>query len=221
MSMEAEEQELWRRYRDEQDVQARDYLFLRYSSWARGVAASVARKLRPGILEWQDHVQNARIGLLEAMSRFDVSRGTEFMAFAKPRVRGAVFNGVRALQAGSGTRGAHVSDRLASLSQGGSDDPVSDFIDAVLGLSIGYLLEEGADITAEVESGEILLNALSQLPVRQRQLLISHYLRQVPFQDIAAEWRVTKGRVSQIHKQALHEMLCILRRQRYERDSFF
>lgn len=221
MSMEAKEQELWRRYRYEQDVQARDYLFLRYSAWARGIAASVAKKLRPGILEWQDHVQNARIGLLEAMSRFDVSRGIDFTAFAKPRVRGAVFNGVRVLQGGSDARAGHLADRLASLSRGGGDDPLSDFIDAVLGLSIGYLLEEGADIAAGAENGEILLDALSQLPVRHRQLLISHYLRHVPFQDIALEWRITKGRVSQLHKQALHEMRCVLRRQRYERDSFF
>ena len=221
MSMEAEEQELWRRYRDEQDVQARDYLFLRYSSWARGVAASVARKLRPGILEWQDHVQNARIGLLEAMSRFDVSRGTDFMAFAKPRVRGAVFNGVRILKSSTSTRGDQVADRVTSLSEGSADHPLLDFIDTVLGLSIGYLLEEGADVTADAENGEILLDALSQLPSRQRQVLISHYLRQVPFQDIAADWMVTKGRISQIHKQALLGMRAILQKQRYERDSFF
>ena len=221
MSMEAEEQELWRRYRYEQDVQARDYLFIRYSSWARGVAASVVRKLRPCILEWQDHVQNARIGLLEAMSRFDVSRGIDFMAFAKPRVRGAVFNGVRVLQGGGNSRSDHTADRLTSLSQGGGDDPLSDFIDSVLGLSIGYLLAEGADISAEAENGEILLDALSQLPPRQRQVLVSHYLRQVPFQDIAADWKVTKGRVSQIHKQALHGMRIILKQRRYECESFF
>jgi RNA polymerase sigma factor for flagellar operon FliA len=221
MSMEAEEQELWRRYRDEQDVQARDYLFLRYSSWARGVAASVARKLRPGILEWQDHVQNARIGLLEAMSRFDVSRGIDFMAFAKPRVRGAVFNGVRVLQSGSSTRDDRTADRMASLSQGSVDDHLSDLIETVLGLSIGYLLEEGADITPDAEHGEILLDALSQLPSRQRQVLISHYLRQVPFQDIAADWKVTKGRISQIHKQALLGIRTVLQKQRYDRESFF
>lgn len=219
--MEAEEQELWRRYRSEQDIQARDYLFIRYSPWARGVAASVARKLRPGILEWQDHVQNARIGLLEAMSRFDVSRGVDFMAFAKPRVRGAVFNGVRAVRGADGLDGFHTTDRLASLSQSGGDDPLSDFIDTVLGLSIGYLLQEGADITAGVEDGEILLDALAQLPPRQRHILVSHYLRQVPFQDIAAEWKVTKGRVSQLHRQALLGMRGILHKQRYERDNFF
>lgn len=221
MSMEAEEQELWRRYRYEQDAQARDYLFIRYSSWARSVAASAVRKLRPGILEWQDHVQNARIGLLEAMSRFDVSRGIDFMAFAKPRVRGAVFNGVRVLQGGGSPRDHHAADRLASLSQSSGDDLLSDFIETVLGLSIGYLLDEGADIHAEAEHGEILLDALSQLPPRQRQLLVSHYLRQIPFQDIAADWKVTKGRISQIHKQALLGMREILRHQRYERENFF
>ncbi|NJL18613.1 MAG: hypothetical protein HC938_17105, partial [Nitrospira sp.] len=46
-----------------------------------------------------DYVQNASIGLLEAISRFEPERGIPFAAFALPRVRGAVLNGLRTLPA--------------------------------------------------------------------------------------------------------------------------
>lgn len=222
MGMEAEEKELWRRYRDECDLEARDFLFVRYSPWARSVAAAVARRFRPGVLEWQDHLQNARIGLLEAMFRYDITRGIDFMSYAKPRVRGAVFNGMRVL--GSGKDAAHrqssTVDRLESWAAE-SDDPLTDFIDTILGLSVGYLLEEGTDVDPGSEHGGILLDALLELPTRQREVLINHYLRHISFQDIAKELQLTKGRISQIHKEALQGLRRVLNNRRYDRDSFF
>lgn len=222
MSMEAEEIELWRRYRSRADADARDFLFLRYSNWARSIAVSVARRLKPGILEWQDHLQNARVGLLEAMSRYDVERGVDFMAYAKPRIRGAVFNGVRSSAVGRDpeTIASIGLERIGSLSEEESSDPLLGFIDSIVGLGIGYLLEDGHDVV-NAEQSELLMDALLELPSRQRDVLIQHYLRQIQFQDIASALCLTKGRISQIHKEALQGMRAILRARRYDRDSFF
>lgn len=227
--MEAAEQELWRRYRLQQDLEARDFLLLRYSPWAKSVAAGVARRIRHSILEWSDHLQNAHVGLLEAVSRYDVERGVDFMAYAKPRVRGAVFNGMRALvkEDFSSNRPRLTSERLESIQADSGDDFLTGFVDAVLGLSIGHLLEVGSPpdlgsgANSSSEIAPILHDALLELPVRQREILIAHYLRQVPFQEIAKELSLTKGRVSQIHKAALIQVRQILRDRRYDRDSFF
>lgn len=229
MGMEATEQELWRRYRLRQDLEARDFLILRYSPWAKSVAAGVARRIRHSILEWSDHLQNAHVGLLEAMSRYDVERGVDFMAYAKPRVRGAVFNGMRALikEDFSSNKPHLTSERLESIQADSSDDLLTGFVDTVLGLSIGHLLEVGYPVdlgsssTPGSELVPILHDALLELPVRQREILIAHYLRQVPFQEIAKELGLTKGRISQIHKAALIQIRQILRVRRYDRDSFF
>lgn len=229
MAIEAAEQELWRRYREEGDIAARDFLFLRYSSWAKSVAASVARRVRLVGMEWTDHLQNAQVGLLEAMTRYDVRRGVDFMAYAKARVRGAVFNGMRvyskepAMAAGSQT----LRDRVQSLQADRNDDPLAGFIEAVVGLSLGHLLETGdgpgIQDPAETDYGftPILRDALLDLPVRQREVLIAHYLRHVPFQEIATNLGLTKGRISQIHKAGLLGLRQILRARRVERDSFF
>lgn len=229
MAIEAAEQELWRRYREESDVAARDFLFLRYSSWAKSVAASVARRVRLVGMEWSDHLQNAQVGLLEAMSRYDVQRGIDFMAYAKPRVRGAVFNGMRVYSKeppmASGSR--VLQERMDSLQADELDDPLAGFIEAVVGLSLGYLLEtgdgSGDQNPADAINGftPILRDALLDLPVRQREVLIAHYLRQVPFQEIASNLGLTKGRISQIHKAGLLGLRQALRERRLERDSFF
>jgi RNA polymerase sigma factor for flagellar operon FliA len=227
MAIEAAEQELWRRYRTDGDPVARDYLFLRYLPWAKSVAAAVARRLRWGVLDWSDHVQNANVGLLEAMTRFDPDRGVDFIGYAKPRVRGAVFNAVRA--AYRGVRevpvAASYSDRLESLGADSVDDELTAFVDTVVGLGLGAMLEM-AEISSNDASpfehyADLLRDALIDLPDRQREILLKHYFMQVQFQEIAQAMSVTKGRVSQLHKAALGSLRQALRKRRYDRDSFF
>ena len=226
MSLEPEEQELWRRYRESKDVAARDFLFVRYTSWARSVAAHVYRRLRVVQIEWVDYVQNAQIGLLEAMSRFNEGRGTDFIAYAKPRVRGAVFNGVRTILREEGQRRSLLgerAERLQSIASESSSDPLNDFISTVVGLSLGHMLETEQfgqvpkDALAHVEHlelGAALRDSLLELGERERAILLAHYFRHVPFQEIAKIQGVTKGRISQIHKNALARLRVILAEKR-------
>lgn len=229
MAVEPAEQELWRRYREENDLTARDFLFLRYAAWARSVAVSVSRRVWLVGMEWTDHHQNAQIGLLEAMSRYDVRRGIDFMAYAKPRVRGAVFNGMRAYskEPRSAVEFSPFHDRIESLEADEYDDPLTGFIETIVGLSIGHLLESSDDFdshsSVDTTHGvtPALRDALFDLPDRQREVLIAHYLRYIPFQQIAADLGVTKGRVSQIHKAGLLQLRRLLKERRLDRDSFF
>lgn len=227
MAIEDAEQELWRRYQEDEDPAARDFLFLKYAPWARRVAGGVMGRVPSRGMEWADHVQNAQIGLLEAMSRFDARRGVDFMAFAKPRVRGAVFNGIRAFMRSPADRSANsgTSDRLQSLWESESDgqDPLDGFIDAVVGLSLGYFLEGRSDAedVDNLKIDQLLGDALLDLPARQRQIVIAHYFHHVQFQQIAEDLQVTKGRVSQLHKAALTTLRDALGRRNAGRDSFF
>lgn len=224
--MEPAEQELWRRYRHQGDQVARDYLILRYIPWARSIASTVARRFRSGTIEWSDHVQNANLGLLEAMSRYDVERGIDFIAYAKPRVRGSVFNGIRSWSRKNQVQNAgYEPDRLESLQADPSDDLLTGFVDTVVGLGLGLLLENSVGSSTEATSfdeySHILRDALIDLPNRQREILISHYFLQMQFQEIAINLGVTKGRVSQLHKDALSKLREALNLRRYGRDSFF
>lgn len=86
-----------------------------------------------------------------------------------------------------------------------------------VGLAVCWMLEgtamvelPGAIGTAHFYQGaqlrqirDGLLKAVERLPPQERTVLKSHYLQDVPFERIAAELDLTKGRISQIHKQAL------------------
>jgi len=109
MSMTADERALWTSIRSDSKCDAHQQLFFQYVPWARTVARDVYRRLRIPQMEWGDYAHNATVGLLEAMSRFDATRGVDFMAYARPRVRGAVFNGLRSYLSESARR--ETSDR--------------------------------------------------------------------------------------------------------------
>jgi RNA polymerase sigma factor for flagellar operon FliA len=219
----ATEVELWRQYRQGNDLIARDRLFLQYMPWAESVGRSVYRRISIYSLDSEDFVQNAELGLLDAMSRFDPSRGVEFRAYAKPRVRGAVFNGLRTLlqERGVSNDDMRYAERLAHLHRN-DIDAFDSVVDAIVGLGIGYLLdhasnEGSADAYAYVkrdQTNTTLLQAVNRLPERLRHIVAEHYFNHVPFRDIAEGMGVTKGRMSQLHHEALNRLRGALRELR-------
>ena len=78
------EAELWRRLSEQRDQRAREELVQIYLPIARRMAGRYAGVVEP----YDDLVQVASIGLLNAIDRFDVSRGTPFIGFAKPTIMG-------------------------------------------------------------------------------------------------------------------------------------
>ncbi|MDQ2699819.1 MAG: sigma-70 family RNA polymerase sigma factor, partial [Actinomycetota bacterium] len=76
------EEELWRR-RDE-DPRAREELIVRYLPFARKIASRYGQG--PGSTD--DLIQVASLGLVNAVERFDPSRGCSFASFASPTIFG-------------------------------------------------------------------------------------------------------------------------------------
>jgi RNA polymerase sigma-B factor len=81
---ERHEKELWRRMNEQRDQGAREELVAIYLPVARRMAKRYAGVVEP----YDDLVQVASVGLLNAIDRFDVSRGTPFIGFAKPTIMG-------------------------------------------------------------------------------------------------------------------------------------
>ena len=222
-AMDPAEIDLWQRYRAGGDPHARDQLITRYLPWAAMIARSVHMRVRAYQVDREDFIQNANIGLMDAMSRYDPERGVAFHLYAKPRVRGAVFNGLKAIL---GDRPApqdgRFAERLETMRGDAAQSAFDEVIGSIIGLGIGYLIEETArsgagealDASSYAESRQIesrVAQAVARLPERLRAIIRSHYFEHKPFQDIAAEMGVTKGRVSQLHHAALEKMRETLR----------
>jgi RNA polymerase sigma-B factor len=80
----ASERDLWRRYLANRDPATREELVRRYLPFAR----SLASRYRGGSESFDDLMQVASLGLVNAIDRFDPSRGTPFPAFASPTILG-------------------------------------------------------------------------------------------------------------------------------------
>ena len=225
--MEGQEGVLWQRWAQGRDPKVRDALILHYSPWARAVARDVYMRVYLMRDAWHDCAQNALLGLIEAIERFDPERGVPFQPYARHRVRGAVFDGVRVLRTGTMFADSHaydvrVRERVESLQEDGSTDPLEAFVATTVGLGLGFLLDmqsmpdqaQAAEAYAELERAELnaaVTEEMERLPERERLILQLHYHHQVPFVDIAAQMSLTKGRISQLHKRALERLRAGLR----------
>jgi RNA polymerase sigma-B factor len=78
------ERELWRRITGQRDQTARAELVELYMPMARRMASRYSGVSEP----YDDLLQVASLGLLNAIDRFDPGRGTPFAGFAKPTILG-------------------------------------------------------------------------------------------------------------------------------------
>jgi len=75
---------------------ARDNLIITHLHLVRKVARKVRRSPHGRGARLEDLEADGKKGLVEAATRFDPTRGALFSAFAQPRIRGAMIDGIRA-----------------------------------------------------------------------------------------------------------------------------
>lgn len=87
----------WRQWREEKNLTARDRLVEAYLWLVRYAAGRLMVGL-PSHFDQDDLEGHGCFGLLDAVERYDPSRGVRFETYALPWVRGACLQGIRALQ---------------------------------------------------------------------------------------------------------------------------
>lgn len=103
-------EELWERYKGRGDPAAREELAVRYLPLVKFVAGRVRMTL-PAFVDEEDLVGYGVLGLLDALGKFDPARGVKFETYAVTRIRGAILDGLRALD----WVPAHVRQRVREL----------------------------------------------------------------------------------------------------------
>jgi RNA polymerase sigma factor for flagellar operon FliA len=221
---------LWDDWTTRRDETARQRLVAHYGNFARMLAARAFANRFSQELEFDDYLQFALLGLLEAVDRFDPARGVTFEAFASRRINGAVLSGVETLsekQAQISARSQARKDRARSLLKDGAPDadappdPLQRLADIAVGLALGVMLEgaivyvngDPSDTSGtpydRIEIAQLrarLRRLVDQLPEQERRVLHHHYYQQVSFDEIAREAGLSKGRISQIHHAALRRL---------------
>jgi RNA polymerase sigma factor FliA len=215
------EASLWRQFHVENQKSYRDRLFEFYQTLTRSIALGEFRRRPRYGLDFEDFLQLASSGLLEAIDRFDPLRGSPFEAFARRRIKGSISDGVSKSSEGAAqytfVRRQH-NERIASLMAQNDlqqNTHLQKLSEVVVGLAIGMLLEASAldvvsapepdpyDCLAFTDMKRVVMRELSDLPDPGGLVLRRHYLDGIPFGTIAQSLNLSKGRISQIHKDGL------------------
>src|SRR5690349_23897075 len=88
--------DLWKRYKGDDDQQARERLVVAYSPLVKYVAGRMASGL-PSHVDEADLISYGLVGLINAIERFEPAREIKFETYAITRIRGAIIDELRTL----------------------------------------------------------------------------------------------------------------------------
>lgn len=88
--------EAWEEYKSTGSEQARDGLILHYSPLVKYVAGRVGVGL-PANVEQADLISYGIFGLIDAIEKYELTRGIKFETYAISRIRGAIIDELRAI----------------------------------------------------------------------------------------------------------------------------
>lgn len=130
--------DMWGCYKATNDPRVRQQLILQYAPLVKYVVGRMAIGL-PSILDSEDIISHATIGLIDAIERFDPGRGLKFESYAVARIRGSVIDVIRRL--GTYPRGARrkmkeIEAAIAALQERDGRTPSDEEVAAYLGISV-------------------------------------------------------------------------------------
>jgi len=234
--------DLWTRYREYGDQEAREEIILRYAPLVKYVVGRMAIAL-PATLDNEDILSHGTIGLIEAVERFDPSRGVKFETYAIQRIRGSIIDTLRKLDLvpRSVARKAreieaaftelqqrlqreptdqemarHLGITLESFKDTLLDascivlslDGIFHYIDDEEPMALGEILEDAnsPSPTATIEDAELreaLIQAINQLPDRDRLVISLYYNDELTLKEISKILGISESRVCQLHTRAV------------------
>ena len=234
-----QEHQLWQRLREHGDAAAREELICRYRPFARVVAATYYGRRIDDDIPFDDYHQWALVAMIESVDRFDAARGVQFKTFASRRMHGGILDGIesatekqRQIAMRRRLREERVASELkaaqdaAAANSGGVDDIFRVLAEVGIGLALGLMLEDSGMIApapdaqapdrayAHAEQRQLTASvqrAMSSLSEQEQTVIRCHYMEDLLFSDVALKMGLTKGRISQVHRQALAKLRSLMR----------
>jgi RNA polymerase sigma factor (sigma-70 family) len=172
-------------------------LVLEHDDLAGKTAGAYLRRL-PRHIQRDDIVQAARLGLVEAALRWNPARGISFGGFAYRRIRGAIQDELRR-QASVSTHTV-VKDGKARNRQQAKIDQLSALEDDLgFDVAIPTPCYDQAILLAQVDRHVERLEPRARLAIRASLAGITHRV-------IAAAFRLTDSRISQLHTAGVRQL---------------
>jgi RNA polymerase sigma factor for flagellar operon FliA len=148
--------ELWREYLETNSPDLREQLILQYAPLVKYVVGRMA-VASSSILDMEDLLGFGTLGLIDAVSRFDPTRGVKFETYALQRIRGSIIDSFRKLDIvprSARRRAREIEGAHAHLQQRLGREPDDDEIAGYLGLSRDGLSRAMLDASCAILSME-------------------------------------------------------------------
>jgi RNA polymerase sigma factor for flagellar operon FliA len=226
---------LWGRHREDRDAGARESLILLYLPYARTVAAGLYRQHVNHEVEFREYVQWATLGLIEALDRYDPARGAKFTTYAFTRIQGSIRNGLEHIserQEQLGLQRRLVAERVDAARRGRdlsaaavpAANLLGEMADIGTALVLSFMLDETGMLQGPADTlpdgcyealsfrqeQRRLRDMLQHLTPREQSVIRLHYMQGMTYDDVAQALRITKGRVAQLHQQAIARLRRLL-----------
>jgi RNA polymerase sporulation-specific sigma factor len=193
-----EEKELWRKYKEEDDLSARQKLIEAYQP----LTFKLVMKMQSKEDLTLDLVQEATVGLIEAVERYDPNRGINFPSYASFRIRGQMINFLQ-----------KVSTELISLDQTyGSEEESPTLLEQI---PEDKIPTEDATIN-HIYWEEPLKKALSKLPEKERKIIESVLMEDQNPQEVAKDLGISLPHLYRLQKKGLRRVKGMLSWLRHE-----
>ena len=164
MGVSATTSKIWTQFAATKSPALRDELITTYAPLARFVVSRLG--IPPtSLLDAEDLISYGMIGLINAVDRFDPSRGVRFEAYATSRIRGAVIDQLRALNwlpRSAVSRMRQIECALANLEQRFHRPAKEEEAAAELGISVTRYRQMLLEASATMLSLDAPLNPLAQ-----------------------------------------------------------
>ncbi|WP_158253606.1 sigma-70 family RNA polymerase sigma factor [Chromobacterium alticapitis] len=194
-----------------------------HQSLVRILAARIYAQRVGNSFEFGDLFHWGMIGLLEAIDRYRPDCGVAFKTYAEHRIRGEILDRLASTSEvanQSSVRNQIMRERAQAL-EAKAVEPFAMLRELSVEFAIGFMLEDSGMYLADPDAPapdmpyralelkqarRALLAGLKRLPEHAQKVLRLHYLNGVPFAEVARIMALSKGRVSQLHKDGLNEL---------------
>jgi RNA polymerase sigma factor for flagellar operon FliA len=195
------------------------------------IAHQVCSRLPPNV-EVDDLIQEGLTGLLDALKRYEPQPNLPFEAYAKTRIRGAIYDSCRkndilprnqrdelvgiekVTRKLEQTLGRHPSEK--EIAQG-ADLSIEAYHAIITNMVYLMPLDDLSDdlmpsdtdesdpmrSVAMSQFAERIAQILSGLPDNEKLVMALHYQEDLSYREIALVMNITPGRISQIHTQGM------------------
>ncbi|WP_026485896.1 sigma-70 family RNA polymerase sigma factor [Caldanaerobius polysaccharolyticus] len=231
---------LWHEYEKERTIEVRNQIVLYYLPLVKYVIKRILINYESS--DYDDILNQGILGLIDAVEKYDSSKGVKFETYAVYRIRGEVIDYLRKMDwmPRSLRKKYKALQEVVDRCWDKSDSEIAREVGISLDeyykllnyanisniLSLEEIFENGTlnippstgtpdKIVEDREMRESLEKFIEGLPEKQKLVLSLYYVEELTYKEIAMILGVTESRISQIHSQAIKKLKEFLKRENF------